>query len=315
MMHRTWADVAARFLLGIFLLWAWSCAHAAGAQRIVTLSPHLAELVYLLGAGDRLVGVSAFSDYPEEAATVTVIGGGNGVDKEKILSLRPDLVLAWKGGTRESDIMGLEQLGLNVVSIPGEILEDIPASLLKLGQLLDRRPQAQQQAAAFEESVKRLSNEYAGMRDIPVFMEISSRPLMALTGRHAFSSGLALCGIRNIFSELVQPAVTVSLEDVLLRRPRFVLIPDTMPDEDLDAVRDRYRTGGGNIDVVTFDADQAFRQTPRMLEAVEEVCRRVHSVEPHIPHPGLLPYEGRRERYVNNSPAFLLPPQHIFPPS
>ena len=267
----------ARLLLFLCLALA-TAANAGDALRIVTLSPHLTELVYALGAGGELVGVSASSDYPAEAKHITRVGDANGIDVEKILSLSPDLVLAWWGGTRETDIQQLEAVGLKVVRIKGESLDDIPASILILGRLLDREKLARQQVDAFRGSMQTLAQEYEGKSAIPVFIEVSTRPLMALSNLHAFSAGLEVCGITNIFADLQTAAANVSPESVLFRKPVFVLVPDTLGMAGLADSKARYPSGQGSVkSVVEFDAARAFRQTPRMLEVVREVCDRLRS--------------------------------------
>ena len=268
-------------MLKIFLL---AClvlsvpARAMDAERIITLSPHLAELVFILEAGDRLVGVSDYSDYPPGARSIGRIGGATGVDVERILSLQPDLVLAWKGGTKESDLHQLRKLGLNVVAVKGETLDDIPASLVTLGKLLGRQRAADHQAEAFRQYMDRLALQYATMPEVSVFIEISSRPLMALTHKHAFSAALQLCGVSNIFSDLTQAAANVNLESILTRRPVYVLIPDSASSSDFADALLRYQQSGdaGVKSVFRFNADKAFRQTPRMLDAVAEVCELLH---------------------------------------
>lgn len=253
-------------------------ARAADSQQVVTLSPHLAELMFLLGAGDRLVGVSEYSDYPVQAKSIPRIGGAVGVDAERILSLAPDLVLAWQGGTRETDIALLRKLGLNVVSIKGETLEDIPLALSQLGSLLGRQQAADREAEAFRQQQKELHEKYAAAPRTSVFIQISIQPLMALSGKHTFSAGLEACNAVNVFTDLSQPAAMVDLETILARHPRYILVPDSVSDADAAASLLRYRQPGRDnaVEMIRFDADRAFRQTPRLLGAVAEVCDALH---------------------------------------
>ncbi|HBE91038.1 MAG TPA: hypothetical protein DDW55_00405 [Gammaproteobacteria bacterium] len=266
-----------RFLLLACLVLTFP-ARAMDAKRIITLSPHLAELVFTLGAGERLVGVSDYSDYPAGASSITRIGGAAGADVERILSLQPDLVLVWKGGTKEADISQLRNVGLYVVSIKGESIDDIPASLLRLGELLGRQAMAGQQATAFRQSMGKLSSRYATKPIVSVFIEVSARPLMALSNKHTFSAGLEACGVTNIFSDLSQAAANVSLESVLTRKPTYVLIPDSVSESDYADSLARYQQAedGSVKGVVRFNADKAFRQTPRIIDAITEVCESLH---------------------------------------
>jgi ABC-type Fe3+-hydroxamate transport system substrate-binding protein len=255
------------------------CMPAWGsASRIVTLSPHLAELVFLVGAGDRLVGVSEYSDYPEAARSIPRIGGAVGVDTERLLSLSPDLVLAWQGGTREADIAHLRRLGLNVVEVRGETLNDIPASLLLLGRLTETSKTARRAADNFNNVLQSLEQKYLGVAPKSIYIEVSSHPLMALSSRHAFSAGLEVCRAENIFAELSRPSAIVSIEAILTRQPQYVLMPDSVSMADALASLARYRQGGEGqeMKLIRFDANRAFRQTPRLLDTVSEVCSALH---------------------------------------
>lgn len=267
-----------RFLLLACLVLSFP-SRAMDAKRIITLSPHLAELVFTLKAGDRLVGVSDYSDYPPAASSITRIGGAAGADVERILSLQPDLILAWKGGTKEGDISQLRNVGLNVIAIKGESIDDIPASLVTLGELLGRQKMANQKAAAFRHNMDMLSSRYTTKPNVPVFIEVSARPLMALSNKHTFSAGLEACGVINIFSDLSQAAANVSLESVLTRKPAYVLVPDSVNSIDFAESLVRYQQArdGSVKAVVRFNADKAFRQTPRIIDAITEVCELLHS--------------------------------------
>ena len=103
------------------------------AKRVVTLAPSLTELVFAAGAHEQLVGVSAYSDYPEAASFKPQVVDATGVSFEALLALKPDLVLAWKGGTRPVDIARLESLGVNVFFIGISTLADIPRAMRTIG--------------------------------------------------------------------------------------------------------------------------------------------------------------------------------------
>ena len=208
-------------------------AEQTSPQRIITLSPHLAELVYLLGAGDRLRGVSEGSNYPADVHKIPHVGGAAGLDMERILSLRPDLVLAWQGGTRQTDIHRLKELDLPVVSIEGEKMDDIPGSLQILGELLNRQQQASLQIEAFNRQIKHISEKYQHLPTRRIFIEISSQPLMGLTNRHPFGAGLELCGLENILSGLDKAAIVVDLESILSRNVEYVLLREGVAQNDL----------------------------------------------------------------------------------
>ncbi|MFV2005744.1 MAG: helical backbone metal receptor, partial [Gammaproteobacteria bacterium] len=247
-------------------------------QRIITLSPHLAEIVTLLGAGDELLGVAEHSDYPEQVKNIQRIGGAAGLDVERILTIKPDIILAWQGGTRESDIAKLKQLGFRVVSIKSETLEDIPDSIKRLGKLLSRQQQSSKLISEFKAHQKQILEKYGNISEHRFFIEISSQPLMVLSNRHSFGAGLGLCNLKNIFADEKQAAIIVDLESILSQDVELILLRNSVADDALElaARKSFYQINGGSkASMISFNEDAAFRQTPRLLDAVEEVCRKV----------------------------------------
>jgi len=250
----------------------------ASSRRVITLSPHLAELVVLLGAGDQLLGVVEHSDFPQQVMTIPRVGGAAGLDLEKILSIRPDLVLAWHGGTRETDIVRLKQLGLRVVSIKSEALEDIPASIKTMGILLNQQQRAAGLIDEFNNRLKQIAEKNKNHSSHRLFIEISSQPLMGLTNRHPFAAGLELCGLINIFSEQHKAAIITDIETVFSRNAEVVLLRQHVTSNEKPARRNFYQINDERTIVfISFDEDIAFRQTPRLLDAVSDVCNAVNA--------------------------------------
>ncbi|GBE07119.1 vitamin B12-binding protein precursor [bacterium BMS3Bbin11] len=253
-------------------------AAESSPQRIITLSPHLAEIVYLLGAGDQLLGVAEYSDFPHQVKKIQRIGGATGLDIERILSIKPDLILAWQGGTRESDIASLKKLGLRVVSIKSESLEDIPESINILGELLGQQQRSSRMISEFNRHRKQIFEKYRTLPAHRFVIEISSQPLMALSNRHSFGAGLGLCNLENIYADEDKAAILVDLESIISRDVEFVLLRNSVADNNLElaARKSFYKIKDGNMaEIVSFDEDAAFRQTPRLLDAVEKVCQAV----------------------------------------
>jgi vitamin B12 transport system substrate-binding protein len=248
-------------------------------QRIITLSPHLSEIVYLLGAEDQLLGVAEHSDYPEQLKKLPRIGGGAGLDMERILAINPDLVLAWQGGTRETDIRSLKELGLRVVSIKSESLEDIPDSIKTLGELLSRQQRSSELILEFNIHKKNILKKYMNQPTHRFYIEISSQPLMALSNHHSFGAGLGLCKLKNIFANENMAALIVDLESIISRDVEYILLRNSVADNALELAgrKSFYQINEGNMAaIISFNEDAAFRQTPRLLNAIEQVCRNVH---------------------------------------
>ena len=192
-------------------------------QRIVTLAPHLAELVYAAGAGAKLVGVARHSDYPAAAARIPQVGDAVRVDAEAILALKPDLVLAWRSGNPPADVGRLEQIGLPVLATEPARLADIPRLLRAIGTLAGTGGHAQLAATDFEGEIQALRDRYANALRLRVFYVIWHKPLLTVNGAHLISEILALCGGENVFADLAQLTPHVTLEALIAAKPAVIL--------------------------------------------------------------------------------------------
>jgi len=243
------------------------------AWRVISLSPHLTELMYSIGAGDRLVGSVRGSDFPVEAAVLPEIGDASGLDFEQILYSRPDLVLAWGSGNRSVDIVRLRTLGLRVLVLEALRLEDIARHLRLLGELTGLGGQAQAVARDFERRVGVLRDRYAGRTPVRVLFEIWHRPLFTVNADHIISKVLGLCAARNVFDDLPRLAGEISVEQVLVLDPDVIVVGSEADDAGVNnwtefAYLKAVRTGN----VFAVSADLITRPTPRIVDAAERMC-------------------------------------------
>lgn len=282
---------AARLLLLAALLWIPAAAPAgqvpvvddAGRAvtvtipvgRIVTLAPHLAELVFAAGAGDRLVGVSAHSDHPPAVAALPVVGGAGRVDMERILALKPDLVLAWASGGQRAEVERLATLGIPVVVTEPRRLDDIARHIELIGRLAGTGYEATRAAFQVREALRGLKARYADRPPVRVFYEIWHEPLMTVNGRHIISEAIALCGGRNVFAGLAPLTPTVSMEALLEADPEVIVVSGERPRRDrlLAQWRGANRpTAAARGHVYFADADLMHRATPRMVGGIRQLC-------------------------------------------
>lgn len=281
-----------RFILPLLLLWfAVAAAHAAPLQvqddrghmvridapvhRIVTLAPHLTELVFAAGAGSRLIGVSADSDYPAAARKLPRIGGAGRADLERIVALKPDLVLAWLSGGQQADVERLEALGIPVLVTEPHRLDDIARQIELIGRLAGTGYEAARAAQRFRSDLRLLRTRYASRTPVSVFYEVWHEPLMTINGRHIISEAIGLCGGRNVFADLPALAPTVSLEALLMADPDAIVVSGAAANREalLGEWRGQTRLRAVSAGHVYFsDADLMHRATPRMLEGVEALC-------------------------------------------
>ena len=282
---------SASLLLTLFMVAASGCEDISGsapepdasqpARRIITLAPHLTELVFAAGAGDRLVGVVEYSDYPPEAGALPRIGDAFRFDYEAITALRPDLLLAWQSGTPAAAIDRLGDLGYRVVALEPGRLNTIAEHLRLIGQLADSLPVATIAAEKYEQELESLRDRYRDATKMAVFYQISWQPLFTLNKRHVIGEAIEICGGRNVFADLTELSPSISLEAVLDRSPEVIIASqfDSRKDQgatelsgwskwtNVPAVRD------GNL--FLLGADQMARPSTRILDGIRVLCQNL----------------------------------------
>ncbi|WP_238942130.1 cobalamin-binding protein [Marinobacter sediminum] len=196
---------------------------ASPAERVVSLSPGATELLFSAGAGDRVVAVSAWSDYPPEAATLPQVGDSNRLDLEAIVALQPDLVVAWIDGNSRAQLEKLSAIGINVFWLAPRRFEDIAQAVEQLAQLTGQLELGRQRAANFRKGLSELQAEYADARPIRVFFQVWDQPLMTVNHEELISKAITLCGGVNVFADLPRLVPRVSAEAVVMANPDAIV--------------------------------------------------------------------------------------------
>lgn len=249
-------------------------ALSAPAARIVSLAPHVTELVYAAGAGDRIVGVVRFSDFPAAAARLPSVGDAARVDVERILHLKPDLVLAWQSGNPTRDVERLERMGVPVFVTEPRRLPDIARLLATIGRLAGTVAQARRAEQEFTSRIDALTSAFAHRPPVRVFYEIWHRPLLTVGGTHLIDDVLRRCGGRNVFARERSLTPTVSYEAMLAAQPEVILGGGS--EGDARAFRARWRDVGAerlrDTPVFHVAPDLIQRPTPRIADGVQAVC-------------------------------------------
>lgn len=254
---------------------------AEPAERIISLAPHVTELLFAVDAGDRVVGTVEYADFPEAAKEIPRIGDAFRVDMERVAGLEPDLAVSWGSGNPESLRTRLRELGIPVLTLEPDTLDDIAEHLDWLGRVAGRPGEGGRQARRFRERLAELAAEYRDREPVRVFFQISAEPLFTVGGTHTIDDVIRLCGGRNVFADLEVKAPTVDVEGVLARDPQALVTTgraassdDDSPEDalamwrqwsDLSAVRH------GNL--TTIHADHLSRSTSRILAGAEAMCR------------------------------------------
>lgn len=244
------------------------------AARIVSLAPHLAELVNVAGAGDQLVGVSAFSNYPEAVTKLPLVGDAFMIDQERLALLEPDLLLAWESGTPAHTIDELRSRGYRVEVIPTRGLSDVGRALQRIGELTGHESEAAAAARRFAAELDALRAQHAADEPVSVFYQISVQPLYTVNATHYVSELIELCGGTNIFADLDELAPLVGEEAVLARNPEVLLAGSVEMDGTSFDVWARWPGLAANELGNHFEipADLLARATPRLLGAGAAIC-------------------------------------------
>ena len=193
------------------------------AQRIAALSPGATELVYAAGAGEQVVAVVAYSDYPPEAKQVTSVGSHTRMDLETLLALEPDLVIAWVTGNPPEQIQTLKELGLPVFYIEPRSFEGVSTAIERLARLAGTEDQGNRVAEGFRQGMAALARQYQGAEPVPVFYQVWDQPLMTINDEHLIGKVLTLCGGHNVFGELPRLVPRISREAVLAADPEAII--------------------------------------------------------------------------------------------
>lgn len=243
-------------------------------ERIVTLSPHLAELVFAAGAGDLLVGTVEYSDYPPQASNIARIGDAFRIDSEKLAALGPDLILAWPGGNPQSLIDGLRNDGYQVLELAATGLESVAIQLRRIGELTGHADRAGRAADLYLAKVDRLRVENLRKPPIRVFYQVAQRPLFTIGRKQVISEVVSLCGGINIFADLDSLAPVVSMETVLLRNPQVILSARTGSANPLDIWLDYPAVAAVRLEnLYLVDASLLARAGLRLADGAAQVCR------------------------------------------
>ncbi len=254
------------------------------AKRIVTLAPFLTELVFTAGAGERVVGVSAYSDYPPEAKKLPQVSSAVSWSIEEIAALRPDLVLAWRDNMRVEDVSRLSAFGIAVYVAEARNFEDVPRALDAIGKLTGRDTSAA--SRAYRDKLERLRAQYGSKPKVTALLEIWHSPLTTIAGRHFMNEALEICGARNVFADLSGVAPVVGWEEILVRDPDVIVGINSSSSEKAFRAAWNERPALRAVKLghlVYADADRLQRLTARTPDGIAALCAAIDRVRPNVP--------------------------------
>ena len=246
---------------------------AKPAQRIVAMSPHVTELLFAAGGGERIVGAVTYSDYPEAAKKIPRIGTNRQIDMERVIAMKPDLIVAWMHGSSERQIDTLRQLGIPIFHSKPLKLDGIADNVQRLGQLLGTENVAQPAAAQIRAQFAALTKQYASRPPVRMFYQVWDKPLYTLSGGSIVTDAMRVCGGVNIFADLKVTAPVVSIEGVLQADPEAIF---GTAEKDYGGVTlwKQYTTMKAvrNGNLFTLDGELLNRAGPRMVDGTRAMC-------------------------------------------
>jgi iron complex transport system substrate-binding protein len=244
------------------------------AQRIITLAPHTMELVYVAGGLSRVVGKGSHSLYPPTARHIPEIGDNRQIDIERVIALRPDLLVLWRYGISERQIEQLRKLGIPLFFSDPRHLDNIADSIVRLGKLFGTEKQAYEEASKMRRTLDDLRLRYGQRPLLSVFYQVSDRPLYTLSGQHIISEALRICGGANVFASMKSLAPQISVESVLAANPDVIIHTSVDAGSDGLAAWRKYPSlkavQRGHL--YSLNPDLLDRPGPRMADGVKTLC-------------------------------------------
>jgi len=259
------------------LLACTSASPARATERVVTLAPHLAELVCAAAGCGVLVAVTAYSDYPPEIKKLPDVGDVAQLNLEALLALQPTQVIAWSGGTPAAQLARLRTVKLPVTALRIAHLDDVATALEQLGTLLDTPVRAAAAAADYRARLAVLRARYAKAKPVRVLYQIETAPVYSINRDSPISEAISLCGGINVFASLPTLAAPVTDESVLAARPQIVIHgpADTAA---VTAYWARFaKAARVQPRLVAIDPDLLARAGPRLVQGVEQLCAELEA--------------------------------------
>ncbi|KFD80627.1 periplasmic binding family protein [Vibrio paracholerae] len=223
--------------------------------------------------GDKLVAVSEYSDYPPQALELERVANHQTINIEKILTLKPDLIIAWPAGNPPRELAKLRQLGFTIYDSQTKTLDEIANNIEALSHYSANPDVGQKAARDFRQRLQDLRTQYASNQPIRYFYQLSEKPIITLAQGHWPSEVFSLCGGVNIFADSEVPYPQVSIEQVLVKQPQVIFTSEhAIANGHMWRAWQAELSAVQNNQVWALNADWLNRPTPRTLDAVEQVC-------------------------------------------
>ncbi|MBI6527620.1 vitamin B12 ABC transporter substrate-binding protein BtuF [Proteus vulgaris] len=263
-------------LLFCSLFWLNFSIALTPADRVITLSPSATEMAYAAGMGNNIVGVSAYSDYPEDAKNIEQVANWQGVNIERILLLKPDLVIAWQGGNPQRPLDQLKALGIPIIYSDPQSIEEIADDLVTLSNYSHHPDIAIKNVQQLLQQYQALQQQYASNKSNQpkkkVFIQFGMQPLFTTSNNTLQSHITELCGGENIFANSSVAWPQVSREQVLTKQPDLIIFSGKA--DQVPTVKAFWQPQL-TVPVIAIDESSFSRPAPRIINAVQQICEAI----------------------------------------
>jgi len=253
--------------------------------RVVALAPHIVENLFAIGAGSNIVGTVDYADYPNEAKSIERIGGYYGISLEKLLALKPDLVIGWKSGNQSEDLEQIKRLGIKVHLSDPKKIEEVANELIAFGKFTGRIEQSKQVANAFITKLKNIKKQQQSKKILTGFYQLWLEPMMTVSENTWINQLIETCHVSNVFAHSPTDYPQISIENVVIKKPQIIIIPDEQADKpqpkinwqkwpEVPAVK--------HNQFIRVNADLLHRFTPRMLDGLANMCDKIDASRKQI---------------------------------
>jgi iron complex transport system substrate-binding protein len=248
-------------------------------ERIISLAPSNTEILFAIGAGDKVVGVTTYDDYPEEVLDIEKIGDFNGINLERIIELEPDLVINYGDGVTEENERLIEA-GIQIAGFEPESIEEITDTILRIGEITGHKQEALDLVDEMTSKEAELLARIEGLESKTVFYEIWHEPLMAAGPGSFIDELIAIAGGENVAGDAEGDYPQFDLEQLIERNPEVYLTANDLPEKTVESIKER--PGYSEIDAIKndrvylIDGNVISRPGPRIIEALEMIVEAIH---------------------------------------
>jgi iron complex transport system substrate-binding protein len=249
--------------------------------RIVSLAPSLTEILYYLGLGDRVAGVTQFSYYPPESTRKPKVGSYINLNVERIISLNPDLAIGTKDGNKPAVVKLLEQAGISVYIVDPRKVEDVIGTIARVGELCGVEKRAKERTSRLAKRIHLISERTMNLKKPLVFLQINIQPIMTVNKNTFHHDVIRLAGGNNMTQDEPITYPRISIEEIMKRRPEVIIISSMERGGRFEKARKGWMKWPSipavkNRRIHLIDSDLLDRPSPRIVRGIETMARLIH---------------------------------------